>query len=45
MKPDNAWDGLKGYATNARLSQKEVIEQYGQLMANRKGPSAYQKPI
>lgn len=28
---DSAWDGLKGYVTNTRLSRKEIIEQYSQL--------------
>ena len=28
---DSVWDGLKGYATNTRLSRKETIEQYSQL--------------
>lgn len=28
---DGAWDGLKGYLTNARLSKDEVIDNYGHL--------------
>jgi transposase len=28
---DAAWDGLKGYATNTRLSAAKVIENYGKL--------------
>lgn len=28
---DAAWDGLKGYLTNARLSKDEIIENYGHL--------------
>lgn len=28
---DGAWDGLKGYLTNARLSKDEIIENYGHL--------------
>jgi transposase len=28
---DKAWDGLKGYITNTKLSDKEVIENYGNL--------------
>ncbi|MCF8404139.1 MAG: IS1634 family transposase [Bacteroidales bacterium] len=28
---DGAWDGLKGYFTNAKLSKNEVIENYGHL--------------
>jgi transposase len=28
---DAAWDGLKGYITNTRLSAKQIIENYGNL--------------
>lgn len=28
---DAAWDGLKGYLTNTRLSKEEVLESYGEL--------------
>ncbi len=28
---DNKWDGLKGYSTNAKLTQDEVINNYKQL--------------
>jgi transposase len=28
---DAAWDGLKGYITNANLSKDEIIENYGHL--------------
>lgn len=28
---DNAWDGLKGYLTNSKLSQDEILENYGHL--------------
>jgi len=28
---DTAWDGIKGYVTNTRLSAKKVIEHYGNL--------------
>ena len=28
---DAAWDGLKGYLTNAKLSKDEIIENYGHL--------------
>jgi transposase len=28
---DAAWDGLKGYVTNTRLSPQKVIENYGNL--------------
>lgn len=28
---DKAWDGLKGYLTNTKLSKDEVIENYGHL--------------
>jgi transposase len=28
---DAAWDGIKGYVTNTRLSAKKVIEHYGNL--------------
>ncbi len=28
---DKAWDGLKGYVTNTRLTEKQVIENYGNL--------------
>lgn len=31
FKTDAAWDGLKGYLTNASLSNDEVIENYRQL--------------
>ena len=28
---DQAWDGLKGYVTNARLTNKQIIENYSNL--------------
>lgn len=28
---DGAWDGLKGYLTNAKMSKDEIIENYGHL--------------
>src|SRR6185312_17170556 len=28
---DSSWDGLKGYITNTKLSDKEVIENYKNL--------------
>lgn len=28
---DNAWDGLKGYLTNSKLSKDEILENYGHL--------------
>ena len=28
---DGAWDGLKGYITNTKLSKDEIIENYGHL--------------
>lgn len=31
VKDDSVWDGLKGYITNARLSSKNVIENYRHL--------------
>jgi transposase len=31
FKADSAWDGLKGYVTNSRLSKQQVIEHYTQL--------------
>lgn len=31
FKDDAAWDGLKGYITNAQLSKDEIIENYGYL--------------
>ena len=31
FKSDAAWDGLKGYITNAKLSKDEIIENYGHL--------------
>ena len=31
FKADSAWDGLKGYLTNANLSKDEVIANYGHL--------------
>jgi len=30
-KKDNQWDGLKGYITNSKLSDKEIIENYANL--------------
>lgn len=30
-KDDAKWDGLKGYITNTKLTQDQVIEQYGNL--------------
>ena len=30
-KEDNQWDGLKGYITNAKLSNKQIIENYANL--------------
>ena len=31
FEADVAWDGLKGYITNAKLSKDEIIENYGYL--------------
>jgi transposase len=31
FQSDAAWDGLKGYLTNAKLSKDEIIENYGHL--------------
>jgi len=31
FEADAAWDGLKGYITNAKLSKDEIIENYGHL--------------
>ena len=31
FKADKAWDGLKGYITNTRLSSKKIIENYNNL--------------
>ena len=31
FEQDSAWDGLKGYITNTKLSAKKIIENYGQL--------------
>jgi len=31
FKADSAWDGLKGYVTNTKLSKNQVVENYGQL--------------
>lgn len=31
FKADKSWDGLKGYLTNAKMSSKEVIENYKNL--------------
>jgi transposase len=31
FESDAAWDGLKGYITNAKLSKDEIIENYGHL--------------
>jgi len=31
FEADAAWDGLKGYLTNAKLSKDEIIENYGHL--------------
>jgi hypothetical protein len=31
VKDDSVWDGLKGYITNARLSSKNIIENYRHL--------------
>lgn len=28
---DNAWDGLKGYLTNSKLNNDEILENYGHL--------------
>ena len=30
-KKDSEWDGLKGYITNSKLSNKQIIENYSQL--------------
>ncbi|MDO5650152.1 MAG: IS1634 family transposase [Gallicola sp.] len=30
-RSDAAWDGLKGYLTNTKLSKEEVLESYGEL--------------
>lgn len=31
IEAEKAWDGLKGYITNTRLSKEEVVENYGYL--------------
>lgn len=31
FEADRAWDGLKGYLTNAKMSKGEIIENYGHL--------------
>jgi transposase len=31
FEKDNTWDGLKGYVTNTKLSDKEVLENYRKL--------------
>lgn len=31
FEADAAWDGLKGYITNTKLSKEEIIENYGHL--------------
>ena len=31
FEADEAWDGLKGYLTNAKMSKDEIIENYGHL--------------
>jgi len=31
FEADAAWDGLKGYITNAKMSKDEIIENYGHL--------------
>jgi len=31
FQADQAWDGLKGYLTNAKMSKDEIIENYGHL--------------
>jgi transposase len=31
VEADKAWDGLKGYVTNATLTPKKVVEHYGNL--------------
>lgn len=31
FKKDSAWDGLKGYITNTKISDKEVVENYKNL--------------
>jgi len=31
IKEDQLWDGLKGYITNTRLSQKQIVENYRHL--------------
>ena len=31
FEADAAWDGLKGYITNAKLSKNQIIENYGHL--------------
>ncbi len=31
FETDNAWDGLKGYLTNAKLPKDKIIENYGHL--------------
>lgn len=31
FEADGAWDGLKGYLTNAKLSKDKIIENYGHL--------------
>ena len=33
---DNAWDGLKGYITNTKISDKQVVENYKNLCILRK---------
>lgn len=30
-KKDSEWDGLKGYITNSKLSNKKIVENYGNL--------------
>jgi hypothetical protein len=35
FEDDGAWDGLKGYLTNAKMSKDEIIEKLWTLMANR----------
>ena len=31
MKQDKYWDGLKGYITNTKLKNKEIIDNYNEL--------------
>jgi transposase len=31
FRADTAWDGIKGYVTNTKLSAKKIIENYGNL--------------